>query len=521
MFNDPVLDKSYQYVSQEHSPLLAQALFYHRTHENKPIRFKNFKYLKALYLDKSHHIICLKAVQSGVSEFLIVFAINKTGIGNVFYILPTDLIKFRFVASRFDKSIEYSSYYKSIRKNLDSANMKAFNNGIINLIGSNSEANFGEFVAPVIIVDEKNNCNLRNLIMAKERQAKQEMDIRYTIEVSNPTIMDYGIDIDYAESDGKVWMNKCDCKNQFEIDFFKHIVRQTDDNDYIIIDKNFDFYSGKDCNIICDKCGRAVYRFGDGDWVKQRQYILDKSGYRYSQFFTSPTPVSDHIKQFKKGLTNDREMQRFYNAVLGRSYTSSGAKILTSMMHIEEYNELDYCKEPCCAGYDIGSEIHCVVCQIMPDKILRVIKRLTIKDFNDICDIHRRYNIIVGVVDSRPEIRLSRQIVSTFKSMFMCDYLTESPKDQIDLDRKIIKVDRTTSIDGVKEAILLGQVIFPQTENQEFNKHLESSTRIWQEKPNSINEGRYIWCETKPDHFLHALNYCLISLRLLVMSRSI
>jgi hypothetical protein len=505
-------------LSKTDDPLLHQALFHHRTHENKKIRFKNFKYLKALYRDKAHHIICLKAVQSGVSEYLIVFAIEKTKRGNVFYIMPTDIVKFRFVASRFDKSIEFTERYQQIRKKLDSANMKAFNEGIINFIGSNAEANFGEFVAPVIIIDEKNYCNLDNLVMAKERQAKQKLEDRYTIEVSNPTILDYGIDIDYNESDGKVWMNKCECGHQFEIDFFKHIVTQTDDNDYVILDKDFDFNSGKDCNIICEKCGGSVDRFGEGEWVKQRPYIIDKSGYRYSQFFTSPTPVKDHINHFQKGLKNEREMQRFYNAVLGRSYTSSGAKILLSMLHKEEYNEQETCKEPCLLGVDVGSELHCIIGQLSPDKTVRIIKRLTCKTFEDIVKLHRQYNIICGVVDSRPETRLSRQLVTTLPSMWMMDFLSDSAKDQIDIDRKIIKADRTTSFDGVKEAILLKQFIFPQTENKEFNQHIEASTRIWQEKPNHVNGGYYKWVEgSKPDHYLLALVYLSTALRLIVM----
>jgi len=517
-FNDPLLDKGYQYLSLEY-PTLAQAIYFHKTHENKRISFKNFKYLEALYKDKCHHIVCLKAVQSGVSEFLIVFAINKTKKGNVFYILPTDLIKFRFVASRFDKSIDFTNYYQENRKNLDSANMKAFFNGIINFIGSNSEANFGEFVAPVIIVDEKNRCNIDNLALAKDRQAKQAMENRYTIEVSNPTIIDFGIDIDYKDSDGKVWMNRCDCGNRFKIDFFKHVITQADDNNYVILDKDFEFGMNRDCNVICDKCGKAIDRFGDGEWIAERPKITDKSGYRYSQLFTSPTPVKDHIKHFITGLKNEREMQVFYNSVLGESYTSSGAKIQKEMMYIEPYDELDYCKEPCLCGIDVGSDLHVVIGQLTIDKQVRIIKRLKLKTIEDILTLVQVYNIISGVIDSKPEIRLSRQVVTSLKSMFMADYLTESEKDIIDIDRKIIKVDRTTSLDGVKEAILLRQIIFPQTENKEFEDHLESLTRIWQEKPNSINNGRYVWVQgNKPDHYFHALNYCLIALRLLVIS---
>ena len=518
MFNDPLLDKGYAYLSLEY-PVLAQALFFHKTHENKPIRFEKAQYLKAVYKDKSHHIVYKKGTQARISEYLIAFAINKAiDKKNVFYVLPTDVVKARFVQSRVNTTIDYTEYYKSQMKNIDSASMKSFG-GIINFVGSNSVANFGEFVAAIVIVDEKDYCNQDNLVMAKERQAKQEMEDRYTIEAGNPTILDFGIDTSFNNSDKKQSFKKCDCGHRFSIDFFKHIVRKTDDNEYIIRDKNFDFESDKDCNIICDKCGRIVDRFGESEWVPEKKSII--SGYQFNQFFTSPTPIRDQLLHFKRGLVNEQEMQRFYNAVLGLAYTSSGAKIQKEMMYIEEYNELDYCKEPCCAGIDVGTQLHCVVGQITQDKQIRVIKRIKLKTFEDLLTLNQNYNIISGVIDAKPEIRLSRQVVNSFSSFWACDFLTESEKDIFDIERKIMKVDRTTAFDSLKEDILLKKIIFPQTENKEYNEHLEASTRVWQEKPNSVNGGRYTWVEgSKPDHYLTASIYMMQALRLLVMNRS-
>jgi len=516
VFDDKLLDKGYQYLSLEY-PVLNQALFHHRTHENKPIRFQKHQYLIPVYKDKSHHQIHKKGTQSCISEYLIAFSVNKAIEGsNCLYILPTDVIKARFVQSRVNTTIQNTEYYKSLMKNIDSASMKAFN-GIINYVGSNSQANFAEFVASVVIVDEKDFCNQANLVMAKERQAKQQMEDRYTIEVSNPTILDYGIDISYNESDKKRWFNQCDCGHKFFIDFFKHIVRK-ENYEYIVIDKDFDFESERDCNIICDKCGRPVDRFGKGEWVVEKKSQI--SGYHYTQFFTSPTPIRDQLSNFNRGLSNDRELQRFYNAVLGEAYTAEGAKINRSMFEIGDYYQLTESRNPCIAGIDVGNILHTVIGEMLPDKKVRIIKVLELKNFQDVLDIHRQYNIICGVVDSRPEARLSRQIVATFKGWFMCDYLTESNKDVIDATRRIIKVDRTTSLDSVKEAILLKDVIFPKDLPEYFNEHLEASTRIWQEKENHLEGGRYIWVEgNKPDHCFHSLNYLNLCKKLLLLSR--
>ena len=126
-------------------PVFYQALCHHKTHQNKSIRFENHKYLSAIYKDKSHHIVSEKGTQSGISEYLINYAIQKSISGlNVLYTLPTELIKARFVQSRFNTSLQYTKYYQEQLKDMDSASMKALGKGVINFVGSNSEANFAQ-----------------------------------------------------------------------------------------------------------------------------------------------------------------------------------------------------------------------------------------------------------------------------------------------------------------------------------------------------------------------------------------
>jgi hypothetical protein len=492
------------------------SLNYHRTHENKEIRFENYKYLISIYKDKSHHKVFKKGTQSKISEYLMAFAIDKAlKNNNVLYVLPTDVIKTRYVTSRVNKTVEFTEFYSRALKDLNSASMKGFNNGLINFIGSHSEANFAEFVAQIIIIDEKNLCNLDNVKMAKERQSSQEMEDRYTLEAANPTICDYAIDVDYENSDQKKWYNKCECGHRFEIDFFKHIVRQEDNNEYVIIDKDFDWSEDRDCYIICDKCGKPIDRRGEGLWVPESKSSI--SGYHFNQFFTSPTPVRDQLAQFQKGLTDERELQRFYNASLGLSYTSAGARITRDMMTFGDYPQLEYCKNPCLIGLDVGADIHYIIGELLSDRTIRIIKIGKCKEEKEVFELNKRYNILIGIIDALPETRISRRICATLKGYWMAEYLTEAKKDIYDMNAKIIKVDRTSSLDLLKEAVLLKNIIFPQDKDKELIAHFEASTRVWQENDRSENGGRWQYVHSKPDHFFHCANYMNMCKRLLAM----
>jgi hypothetical protein len=490
---------------------LWETLNFHRTHENKPIRFTNFRYLVDIYKDKAHHRVYKKGTQSKISEYLLRLAIFWSMQGkNVLYALPTDVLKARYVNSRVDKSIEYTPYYKSQQKELNSTALKGFGKGMINFVGSNSEGNFAEFVAQIIIIDEKNLCNLDNIVMATERQASQEMEDRYLLEAANPSIVDYGIDCDYDESDQKKWYNQCDCGHSFEIDFFKHIVTQEGDKEFVILDKEFDWMEEKDCRILCEKCGKAINRFGKGRWVsEQKSYI---SGWQFNQFFTSPTPVSEQLGKFQKGLTDERVMQRFYNATLGRSYTSAGARITEDMMQFGEHGQLQFMNNPCLHGLDVNNMMNSVIGEVFSDKTIKIINIQKIKDEKDVFTLNSQFHIIAGIIDAAPEMRMSRRICSSLKYYWMCTYLTEASRDSFDL-----KVDRTSSLDLLKEAILLKRIIFPKDTPREFIENLEAMTRIWEENERAENGGRYRYVHSKPDDYAHGLNYMFMCLRLLAM----
>lgn len=496
---DVVISKGQLYLKDQ--PLLYTALFHHKTHENKPIRFENHKYLLDIYKDKNPNIVIISCTQSGKSEWLICKA-NRSAIDNrnVLYVMPTEVLRSRFVSARFDKTVEYTPYYHEKIKELNSATLKSFGTGIINFIGSNSEQGFTEFKAYDIIIDELDRCNQDNIIMATRRQSSIPEELRTMTQTGNPTFLNYGLDVLYKETDSKKWFSICpNCEEYINLDFFKHVVRQVDNNDYELLDTDFDFMQTRDVFLLCDKCGKFFEKPSNGKWVKEKQSL--KSGYLISKMFATPVKIRELVENFQKGLTDDTAMQRFYNDDLGLAYTSTGAKITDSMLDdcISNYNLMTECKEPCIFGADVGTVINIVIARLYENK-MQIIALYEIKDEKEIYKLFQRYNIVCGCIDGEPEKRMVRELKANIKKLWSSDYI-QGLKDSIDIQNKIIKVDRTTILDGVKEDILLNNIMLPQNAKsiENFYEQMTSSIRVYDE-----DKQLYKWVETSADHYFHA-----------------
>lgn len=510
-------EKAIELFQQEYDTLVL-ALAKHRTHRNKKISFERRQYLKELYFDNSDYIVLKKATQNGATEWLVVRAISKAIKGrSILYALPTWELKNRFVKNRFDRSIMYSEFYQSIiregvAKQAESASLKHIGQGSIAFVGSNTPNAFIEYPADDLIIDELDNCNQENIEMADERLSASEH--KQVVKVGNPTVSNYGIDLEYQNSDCKIWNIKHDCGNWINPDFFIHVVRREDDN-YVIIDGDYDKESGNDINCICDKCGKPFDRFSNGAWTPTRE--SDISGYHISKMFSTNITVRQIVDRFERGLSNDTALQRFYNGDLGLAYTASGAKISAEMLDAcidAGYNLPQSSAGPCVMGVDVGAKLHVIISEMIPGGKRKAVYIGSVHDETDIVDLWNRYRCKVGVIDALPETRMSRKLCTRLGGLFMCNYI-RGVKDSVDGKNKIVKVDRTSALDRVKEVIVKQEIILPRNARSidEFYDHMKASTRVFNE-----NNQHYEWVESgQPDHFHHAFNYCLIAEKLLMM----
>lgn len=514
-----------------HAPLLWTAVNHHITHRGEHLTFVGYPFLKDIYLDQSRYMVVKKSTQCGVSEFLIVTSINKANAGrSVLYVLPTFDLKNQFVKDRFDRTIGYTGYYRTmlkagLSKFSESASLKHIGRGAISFVGSNTPNAFISFAADDVVVDEMDRCDQTNLPMARER-ISNSMDPR-TIKVSNPTVESAGIDEEFLKSDMKEWTVQCPgCRRWIVPDFFKHVVKEQD-GAWVIRDRDWERGSRKDIQPICDHCGKPFNRYSQtGRWMKTAK--SDVSGYHVSKMFSSRVTLEGLVDAFGDGLTNDTKLQRFYNGDLGLAYTAKGSRI--------EFADLDACRRdyylqqssdrPCIMGVDVGSVMHYSVGEILPTGETRVVLFGTAREEEEIYDIARRFKVAFGAMDALPETRLSRHICSRLKGFFMV-YYGDVKSDTVNPMRKIVTANRTASLDEVKSAIMREALQLPAnartaeplvmvrgSEVSEFYQNVCASTRYYDER-----SDRYDWIHSEPDHHFHGLNYMLIAGKLLASAR--
>jgi hypothetical protein len=512
-------------ILKQENYLLWLAIKHHKTHTDSFLKFDNRPFLKYLYQCKAAYICVKKSTQCGVSEYIILREISKAVNGrSIFHVLPTDNLLKRYVNNRLNKSLAHTPYYQAImkqtkinnKKTTDGIKLKNIGKGVITFVCSNSSANFAEFPADDVIVDEVDECNQEILPMAWERLSASLDPQQF--KVSNPSVEQYGIDAEYNDSDQSVWMILCQCGEYVNPDFFRHIVKKVDKSEYMIIDPDFRLDSQNDINIICHKCGRPVNRFGNGIWVKQNSNSM-KVGLEISKLFSSTVSIRDLVySRFLPGLKNDILLQRFYNADLGLAYTADGAKVTRELILKSKgthRNKTPH-KGVNLIGIDVGAQLHIIILNLLRNNYLKMVFAGVIPvDFVELKKLYTEYYCTFGVIDGAPERSFSK-LVKNSLPILAC-YYSDSKNEPLD-QYKNVSVNRTASMDDVKTAYMNDVIITPQNIDSVdgFLKHMTNPTRVWNEEREC-----YEWKKIKPDDFFHATNYALIARKYLATAKNI
>lgn len=500
---------------QRDFPVMYNAIEHHRTHKGKSLDFKNNPWALEVYADKHPFQVHIKSTQNGVTEYILCREITEAIQGrNVFHVMPDGNLVSRYVHERADKTIDLVPAYKKFKRS-DSVTLKQLGPGTIAYVWSGSPSQFTEFAADTIIIDEVDRCDQSNLTMAKERLSNSE-DPRQ-LWVSNPTIEGFGIDELFADTDQLHWHIKCECGAVTHPDFFKHVVREVDMKQYMVIDPLWE--PGRDANMICDKCGRAWSKSQSGVWIA-RNPGNEKRGRHMSKLFTARTSIGELIENFTKAEADETKMTRFYNADLGLAYTAPGAKITEDMLDacVQNYPQGAMSSSGVnVAGIDVGAEFHLTVGNIrhgVPG--IRLLDAQAVRDPEQVIDFLTRYRVRCFIIDAMPETRTSRRIASSIAGGFMC-YFSKGKKDQI--MGNILTTDRTQALDNVKAAVSTGGLFLPMNARhiKDYYAHMTASTRVFDEDANG-GEGGYNWIEgSKADHYFLSTAYMFMAGNLLKM----
>jgi hypothetical protein len=496
---------------------------HHRTHKGNALDLSTHSWQRGMLADPSRDKRAMKAVQCGVSEAMLVSAMACIDRGErVFWVFPTEAIRNRFVAERFDPVLQATPRYlasamaargrvRSGHLEADATSLKQLGDAAIAFIGSNSPASFAEFVADWVFVDELDRCDQAMLTLARDRIGHSS--VRGFYRVSNPSMIGCGIEALYSASDRKRWMIPCaHCGERQALEWAVNFVRQTDDGRY-------DLLSAKD-GAVCRKCGWEFDRFSvGGEWIAE-QAGDGSSGYHVSQLFSGSATVAELYADWERAQGNHSELQRFYNSVLGEGFKAEGAKLYPELLlRIIGQHGQSNIGERCIMGIDVGADIHVVIGD-QQGRILRLACLHGTNAFNELQNMVQAYRA-TAVIDADYDPRTVRQFAERNQGkVYLCSYRTTETITDVDYrpSERLLLANRTQTMDDSHAAIIAGEVSLPRDAMTvpDFVDQMCAPTRI-EEKIDSRHGGTrsvFRWVEgSQADHYRHAFNYYRIGQR--------
>jgi len=504
------------------------AMIHHRNTRGERMRFEGRPYLTPLYLDRSRTRVFRKSVQCGISEMLVIDALEAASRGLAcLYVMPTQEKRDKFVANRVSRVIELSGFYRGLVRSgpgkANSRGLKHFGPGVINFVGSNAANEFLEFPADQVTVDERDHCCEENMPLVPDRLAASPHKL--CAYASTPTFPGFAISQLFEASDAKEWFLRCDaCGHRQPLDFFRNVVRQIGEDDYELLDREWeprrlaDGRPGPDARVFCAHCGRPIDRLGPGEWVP-RHPGRPVSGYHISQLFVPTCEIGRVWDAWGRALKNDFELQRFMNSVLGLPYASEGSGLSAADLAAccQDYAMPGQARA-CTMGVDVGEWFHVRISDHPRRDVRRAVFIGRVRRAAELDALMERYDVRCCVIDAQPEAHLVRQWQKEHPRgrIWRCIYtddLRELRKDHAD---GLLRVARTPSLDDTAQDILMGRNWLPRNaatlDGGEFVAQMTAPVRTLVTGP--TGNQRYVWTKPGADHHRHADNYDKIAAQL-------
>jgi phage terminase large subunit GpA-like protein len=183
-----------------------------------------------------------KAAQVGGTVYALLRSFHANLLGlNVIYLFPTRSDVMDFSKSRVGPLLAENPFLAKLMTDTDTAGLKKIGNAYLYLRGMQSSVGLKSVPADLLIFDELDEAEPAAKAMARERLSHSSY--KRIIELSNPSLPDYGIDESFQKSDQRHWTLKCPACNE-----------------WTALDKVFPQKQGQEVRILLPRPDGTVYR---------------------------------------------------------------------------------------------------------------------------------------------------------------------------------------------------------------------------------------------------------------------
>lgn len=438
--------------------------------------FRQRAYLKDIYDCRAQRMVIKKAAQMGISAF----AINKAlwladnQVVTVIFTMPTAGDVSNFSQTRINPSV-YKSTLKS-KLSVDNVGIKQIGDSFIYLRGAWSEKQALSIPSDYNIHDEVDFSRPNIREMYEERLSASELGWR--LDISTPTIPNYGISASFEKTDKREWFIKCECG---------HDQILTEEN---IIDNEYR----------CVSCKEVLDRT-NGYWKATAE--SDVVGFHISQFMATWISAKDLLRK----KVDYKFKADFYNFVLGEEY-AGGEGMITRGDILACLSEPRQVNGKAVVGVDWGDTSWFVIRK--PGALIHVgkIEGDTRTHATEVAKLMEKFNADCVADFGYGDTKNSELIEKFPGRVWMCVYTNDGKDMESKLDKKTrkINIDRTRSLQTTLMEIKDKEIdIFGNEMIEEFiQHHLNIAEEQEEDKHGKV---RTVIRKTGEDHLLHADNY--------------
>jgi hypothetical protein len=304
-----------------------------------------------------------KAAQMGFTEKSVIRSLHgmikaRFKIGAL-HLFPTqddvaDFSKARFNPLIADNPEEIGAYVR----NTDATNIKRIGDAMLYLRGGrptrsveglkDTSSKLKSIPVDRLVIDERDEIPDTMVDLALERLSHS--DVKEVERLSTPMIPDSGIDLDYKNSDQRMWVIRCQhcgTDNILELEFPNCLTRTMD---------------GRVLRA-CKKCRGEIFPH-DGRWIAQVPSKTEMVGWWISQLnshYIDPKVILDIYERL--GQPGVMSKQEFYNSKLGMAYVDGSQKLQKSDLYqrVGQESMLSAHRGPTAMGVDIGNFLHTTI----------------------------------------------------------------------------------------------------------------------------------------------------------------
>jgi hypothetical protein len=423
---------------------------------------------------------------------------------NVIYFFPTRTDVLEFSKSRVAPLLLENPFLSRYMTDTDTAGLKRIGEAHLYLRGMQSTVGMKSVPADMVVFDELDETSPAAKAMARERLAHS--DYKRVIELSNPSLPDYGIDEEYQRSDQRHWTLKCPAcgrwtapAKEFPTKLGQEvaIIRPAADGSH---------------HLACPGC-EGELDLAEGEWVADFPE-RPIHGYRISQLFSSKVDPGEILEEYR----TTRFPDRFFNLKIGVPWADLERRL-------DEMAVLGLCgDEPMletaqsgsfAMGVDTGKLLHVVILQNARRNESRQLVHLAVcTDFEDLDALMSAFHVRRCVIDGLPETHATRAFAQRYRHRVFLSFFNENQRGAPKWDEagQIVQINRTEALDASRTAVREKKLVLPRRSPviEEFARHMAADAKVLDEdEATGIKKYRYI--KTGVNHFSLSFTYAWLA----------